>query len=62
MTSIRDLKKITQRRLKAQGEPTKCGRCGGGPGDPGCGKIIHIILDAALEEVERQDREMKESK
>ena len=48
-----DRKEIQQRAiemLKGKGEPTECGRCGGKPGDPGCGKVIHVIMDGMYEE------------
>ena len=36
-------------RLKRDQQPAKCRRCGGKPGDPGCGKTIHILLDEYFE-------------
>lgn len=33
-------------RLKVDKEPVECPRCGGKPGEPGCGKIVHAIMDS----------------
>lgn len=47
-------------RLKVNRAPTECGRCGGKPGEPGCGKIIHSIMDAAYDsEVRMMAREIE---
>lgn len=35
--------------LKRRSEPIKCERCGGGPGEPSCGKTIHAIMDDAFD-------------
>lgn len=48
---VRDL---TIERLREQGEPTECGRCGGRPGEPGCGKIIHEIMLVIYEQIQRE--------
>lgn len=36
-------------RLIAAKEPVKCERCGTGPGEPGCGKVVHITMLEAYE-------------
>lgn len=42
--------KIAIESLKAAGEPTECPRCQGKPGEPGCGKIVHAIMDSHFDE------------
>ena len=48
--------------LKEQGEPTECGRCGGKPGDPGCGKVIHVVMDAVYEQARQLLAKKEEGK
>ena len=45
MTNKDDVRRAALVKLIADKEPDRCSRCGGGPGDPGCGKIIHLIMD-----------------
>lgn len=39
------VRRSAMQHLISTNQPERCGRCNGGPGDPGCGKIIHLILD-----------------
>lgn len=53
-TSHRYIRGLTIARLKEQGEPSKCERCGGKPGEASCGKIIHEIMLATYEQVKQE--------
>lgn len=41
--------KAAMAQLLREREPVTCSRCGGKPGEPGCGKIIHAIMDGYYE-------------
>jgi hypothetical protein len=42
------IKELADKLAKIRVGETNCHRCNGGPGDPGCGKLIHLDLDACF--------------
>lgn len=48
MATKDEIRRAAIKTLIEQGEPDRCHRCHGGPGAPGCGKTIHLILDQAF--------------
>ena len=50
-TAERETLQLAARQiLEEESLPTQCPRCGGKPGGPGCGKVIHGTMDAAFEQ------------
>ena len=47
-TKKEQLQRTAVLALIGREEPYRCHRCHNGPGDPGCGKTIHLILDDAF--------------
>lgn len=44
-SQFRKIERVIEKRLRGDKKVIRCPRCGGGPGDPSCGKTIHELID-----------------